>query len=314
MTDEQATPISQPPRGNSRTIFYVLLLMLLLGINVYLYIKYNQRSTRTQELTEQVSRDSTQIADLDLKYREALVNIESYKGQNTQLDSIIAVKEKALMDLKNNYASLQNKNKISKAEYDRQVASMNNIVNDLQNQIIQLQEQNKILITRNDSLGHSLAQQLTTTSQLQNTNVSLSKKVSMASLLKTTTINAMGARTKSSGKDDETNAAKKAEKIKVCWDIPANDVADAGEKTFYVRIISPDGITLAAESSGSGVIKDANDNSPIQYSAATTVNYDQKATSACAEWKQPAPYNKGIYTVNIYQDGYLVGTQKMELK
>jgi hypothetical protein len=314
MTDEQVTPISQPPRGNSRTIFYVLLLLLLLGINVYLYIKYNQRSTRNQQLTQQVSTDSTQIADLNMKYNEALVNIESYKGQNGQLDSIIAVKEKALMDLKNNYASLQNKTKISKAEFDRQVASMNTIVSDLQNQITELQQQNKILITRNDSLGHSLAKEITTSSQLQNTNATLSKKVSMASLLKPTSINATGARTKSNGKEDETTTAKKAEKLKVCWDIPANDVADPGEKTFYVRIISPDGITLAAESGGSGVIKDANDNSPIQYSVSATVVYDQKAATTCTEWKQPAPFNKGIYTVNIYQDGYLVGTQKLELK
>ncbi len=249
-----------------------------------------------------------------MKYNEALVNIESYKGQNAQLDSIIAVKEKALMDLKNNYASLQNKTKISKAEYDKQVASMNSIVSDLQNQITELQEQNKILITRNDSLGHSLAKQITTTSQLQSTNETLSKKVSMASLLKPATINATGARTKSNGKEDETNTAKKVEKLKVCWNVPENDVADTGEKIFYVRIISPDGITLSAEGSGSGVIKDANDGTPIQYSASTTVNYEQKLVATCSEWKQPGPFGKGIYTINIYQDGYLIGAQKLELK
>ncbi len=61
MTDEPAPPINQSPRGNSRTIFYVLLLLLLLGINVYLYVKYNQRSTRNQQLSTQIINDSTQI-------------------------------------------------------------------------------------------------------------------------------------------------------------------------------------------------------------------------------------------------------------
>ena len=100
----------------------------------------------------------------------------------------------------------------------------------------------------------------------------------------------------------------------MCWEIPENDVADAGEKTFYVRIIGPEGTTLAIESDGSGVFKDANDGSPIQYSVTTTINYEQKATNACTYWTQTSPFSKGYYTVNIYQDGYLIGTQKLVLK
>jgi len=311
MTDEQNSPRS---RSNSRTIFYVLLLLILLGINVYLYIKYNQRNTETKQLTEQVNADSLRLTDLNMKYQEALVNIESYKGQNAQLDSIIAVKEKSLMDLKNSYSAQQKKYKISKQEYDKQVSELNNIVSDLQNQITQLQQQNKVLITKNDSLGKSLAQEITTSTQLQATNATLSKKVNIASLLKPTSITTTGVRMKSSGKEDETTSAKKAEKLKVCWDVPQNDVADAGEKTFYVRIISPEGTTMAVESSGSGVIKDAADGSAIQYTTSNTVNYEQKATNACAYWTQTAPFSKGNYTVNIYQDGYLIGTQKLELK
>jgi len=314
MSDGQVNQNSAPSRSNSRTIFYVLLLLILFGINVYLYIKYNQRTTETQQLTEQANADSVRLTDLNMKYQEALVNIESYKGQNAQLDSIIAVKEKSLMDLKNSYASQAKKNKITKAEYDKQVASLNSIVSDLQNQIAQLQEQNKVLITKNDSLGKSLAAEITTTTQLKSSNETLSKKVNIASLLKPTSITTTGVRVKSSGKEDETSSAKKVEKLKVCWEIPENEVADPGEKTFYVRIIGPDGITLALESSGSGVINSATDNSPTQYTISTTVNYDQKATNACAYWTQSAPFSKGSYAVNIYQDGYLIGTQKLQLK
>ncbi|MEO5674122.1 MAG: hypothetical protein ABIQ74_05700, partial [Chitinophagales bacterium] len=107
MNDGQ--PNLNQPHNNNRTIFYIFLLLILFGINIYLYIKYNQRNNETQKLTEQVQSDSVQYTDLNLKYQEALVNIESYKGQNGQLDSIIAVKEKTLMDIKNNYTLLQKK-------------------------------------------------------------------------------------------------------------------------------------------------------------------------------------------------------------
>jgi hypothetical protein len=314
MPDDQLNQSPPPQRGNSRTIFYILLLVLLLGINVYLYIKYNQRNTENQQLTELVTTDSVKLTDLDLKYQEALVNIESYKGQNAQLDSLIEVKEKALLDLKNSYASLNKNDKIAKAEYEKQVASLNDITVDLQKQIEQLRQQNNLLITKNDSLGHSLAAQITTSTELQTTNAELSKKVNIAALLKPTSITATGTRSRSSGKEDETNSAKKAEKLKVCWDVPQNDVADAGEKVFYVRIISPEGITVAVQSSGSGVFNDAKSGNPIQYTTTTTVNYEQTATTACTYWQQSSPYNKGSYTAEIYQDGYLIGTQKFDLK
>src|SRR5262245_35837238 len=104
MSTEQ-TPDQQPKRNN-RSVFYIALLLILLGVNIYLYIKYNQRSTESAQLTEQVNNDSVRIADLNNKYQEALVSIESYKGQNAQLDSIIAVKEKEMQEYKNNIAEL----------------------------------------------------------------------------------------------------------------------------------------------------------------------------------------------------------------
>jgi hypothetical protein len=314
MTDTLVNQGPQPPKGNSRTVFYVLLLILLLGVNIYLYVKFNQRNSESQQLTEQVSSDSVRLTDLNMKYQEALVNIESYKGQNAQLDSIIAVKEKSLVDFKNSYSALQKQKRLSDEEYKKQIAHLNEITTDLQNQIVQLRQQNNVLITRNDSLGKTLASQITTTSSLQSTNATLSKKINMASLLRPSAITATGVRMKSSGSEDETDNAKKAEKLKVCWDVPENDVADAGTKIFYLRIINPDGITMAVESSGSGVIKDPNDGSPIQYSISSSVSYNQKAANACAYWSQTAPYSKGVYTVNIYQDGYLIGTQKFEMK
>jgi len=315
MADEQSRPNEPAPqRRNNRTVFIVVLVLLLIAIQVYLYLKYTQRNTQNQQLVEQVNADSVRIADLGMKYQEALANVESYKGQNAQLDSIIAVKEKQLLDIKNSYSSLQKDKKLSEAEYNKQISGLNNIVTDLQDQIEVLKQQNKILITKNDSLGKSLAEQITATNQLTTTNEELSKKVSVASLLKPTSINATGARMKSSGKEEETNNAKKAEKLKVCFDVPANNVADAGEKTFYVRIISPEGVTLNVESGGSGVLKKADSGETIQYTTTATLDYNQSATNTCAYWEQSSPYTKGTYTAEIYQDGYLIGTQKFDLK
>lgn len=315
MADEQYRPSdSIPPRKSNRTIFIVLLVLLIIASQVYVYIKFNQRSMENQRLVEQVNADSIRIADLGLKYQEALANVEAYKGQNAQLDSIIAVKEKSILDMKNSYAALQKQMKLTEADYNKQVNQLNGIINDLQNQIVQLQAENNILIKKIDSLGRSLASQISTSSQLSSENKVLSQKVNEASLLRPTTISATGARSKSSGKEDETNNAKKAEKLKVCFDVPVNQVADPGEKTFYIRIISPEGVTLAIQSSGSGAITKAETGESIPYTTTSTIDYDQQATNTCAYWQQSAPYSTGTYTAEIYQNGYLIGSKKFDLK
>jgi hypothetical protein len=305
---------NQPPKQNNRTIFYIILILLLVGINIYLYVKYYQTKNQTQTLTEEANIDSLRIADLDMRYQEALVNIESYKGQNSKLDSIIAVKEKELMGFKSNLDAMKKKMKVSEADYKKQLDGMQNTVNDLMAQIKDLEAKNQILITKNDSLGQSLATEITTNAQLTTTNQTLSQKVSVASLLKPTTLSATGVRGKSSGKETETDNAKKAEKLKVCFDLPENQVADAGEKTFLVRIISPEGTTLAVQSSGSGTFQVAGTGEQRQYTTSTTVQYDQQAKNVCTYWQQTTPYAKGDYSAEIYQDGYLLSTKKFELK
>ncbi|MEO6167889.1 MAG: hypothetical protein ABIO46_12645 [Chitinophagales bacterium] len=307
-------PDNQPSKQNNRTIFYIILILLLVGINIYLYVKYYQTKNQTQTLTEEANMDSIRIADLDMKFQEALVNIESYKGQNSKLDSIIAIKEKELMGFKSNLDAMKKKMKVSEADYKKQVDGLQGTVNDLMAQIKDLQDKNQILITKNDSLGQSLASEMNTNNQLVNTNQTLSQKVSIASLLKPTSLSATGVRGKSSGKEVETDNAKKAEKLKVCFDLPGNEVADPGEKIFMVRLISPEGTTLAVQSSGSGTFNIAGTGEQRQYTTSTNVQYDQKAKNVCTYWQQTTPYASGNYTAEIYQDGYLLSTQKFELK
>lgn len=310
-----SAPENQPPRRqNNRTIFYIILILLLLGINIYLYMKYYQKSTQSKALNEQVNSDSVRIADLDMKYQEALVSIESYKGQNAKLDSIIAVKEKELMGFKSNIDQLKKKMKISESDYKKQVDDLQSMVNDLATQIKDLQEKNQILITKNDSLGKTLATQLSTNEQLTSTNQVLTQKVSVASLLKPTSFKINGVRGKSSGKEVETENIKKVEKLKICFDLPENQVADAGQKTLYIRIIAPEGTTLAMQSSGSGTFQLNDTGEERQYTTAANIDYQQQAKTVCTYWQQTGPYSKGTYTGELYQDGYLTGTTKFELK
>jgi hypothetical protein len=306
---------TRPSGGNGRLWILGILLVLSLGANFYIYSKYANTQSKTQEQSQQINTDSVRLADLDNQYKQSLVTIESYKGQNAHLDSIISVKEKQLMSAKSQIDQERKQNKISTQQYQDQLDNMKGVVNDLQTQVTQLTQEKNILITKNDSLGKTLANQMTTNQQLSSTNQTLSKKVSVASLLKPSSISATGVRAKGSGKETETDNAKKVEKIKVCFNVPENDVADPGQKTFMVRIISPEGVTLALESSGSGTFPLADSASVTrQYTMQTTIDYNKQAQNVCSYWQQTAPYATGQYTAEVYQDGYMIGTTNFKLK
>jgi hypothetical protein len=113
----------------------------------------------------------------------------------------------------------------------------------------------------------------------------------------------------------ETKSAKKVESIKVCFDIDENKVSEPGSKIFLLRIVSPEGVTLAVQSQGSGVFELADSGEKSQYTTKQEINYEQKKKNVCMYWEGAAGgFGKGTYTIEIYQDGYNTGTTTMELK
>jgi hypothetical protein len=142
----------------------------------------------------------------------------------------------------------------------------------------------------------------------------LTQKVTIGSLLKPENIVATANFTKSSGKEVETAKAKKAQELKVCFDVPENKVADPGSKVMLVRIVTPEGVPLAVQDKGSGVFKSTESGQDQQYTTAATVDYKQERQSVCTNWSQNNAFEPGTYTAEIYQDGYLVGKKEFALK
>lgn len=306
MNDEQRTTSAKPARN--RNLLFGVLLLLLLASNIYLYLRIEQKEKQAEVYEKQIDEDSIRLAELDQRYQEALQSLESYKGQNQQLDSLIALKEQELSQLREQYATLGLQKRLSEEEARKAIERMKSVVADLQEKIRRLEEEKKVLTERSDSLNRTVSAQTTTITQLKKTNQELATK---AGLLYATSVRASGIKVKGKGKEVETDNAKKSDRIRVCFSLPAVGTVNPGEKTFFIRIISPEGVTL---SSGSNVLTKAETGSQIQYSTTVSVDYNQEATSTCAYWEQAAPFLAGTYTSEIYQNGYLVGKADFTLK
>lgn len=300
---------------NGTGMFFLVTTIVLLGAGVFLSADSIHKSKQATALSAELSTSEKRYTDLDAKYSEALSEIESYRGKNATLDSVLAIKEKAIIDMRANLSQERKKRQLSETDYKSQLTDLNSMITGLTARVDSLQRENRVLVVQKDSLGNDITQKQSAISQLQTTNTTLTQKVTVASLLIPSNIVMEGIRDKSNGKESETNHASKVQHLKICFDIPQNKVSDAGSKTFMVRILDPQGAVLSVDNQGSGVFTSVENGTQMQYTTSTTVDYQQQAQAGlCTKWSQTTPFQVGNYTAEIYQDGYLLGKQTLALK
>ncbi len=304
---------SESKEKRSIPIIFYLALLVIAGLGGYIFYNHSQQKAQELKMEERMTTDSLRIADLDSKYKAVMDTLASYKGLNRQLDSILAIKESELSRCRGSFLSAVQKNKMTDAEYTKQIADLQNIIATLQQQITQLQADNKLLVFQRDSLGRIVLVQADSINYLADSNAVLEKRVLIGSLLKPTLIEAAGIRTKGNGKEKTTKNDSKATQLRVCFTVPENDIALPGKKIFYIRFIAPDGSTLVTKDS-SRVFTKAETDEQITYSTTAKLNYKNAISVPCAYFQEQSSFTTGTYTAEIYQDGYLIGSKKFDLK
>lgn len=114
---------------------------------------------------------------------------------------------------------------------------------------------------------------------------------------------------RSSGKQVDTDKARRADQLKVCFAIAANEIAKSGNKTYYVQIIDSKNNVL-----GDKKIQNFGEMT-LTYSFITTVAYDNKAVDVCEFLDgKGKDFEKGTYFVNIFDQSELVSKTSFSLR
>ncbi len=139
----------------------------------------------------------------------------------------------------------------------------------------------------------------------------LSKTVEKGSKLQILNLKAEAIRVRNSGSFTETSRARRADQFKSCFSIVANTIASPGDKTFYMRVISPEGNVMTNTKSTKVQIGDE----MIEMSIGRTVDYQNKVVDLCIFFeKGEVDLPKGDYKVEIYSEGTKVGSTTFGLR
>ncbi|EEF23750.1 conserved hypothetical protein, partial [Ricinus communis] len=153
-----------------------------------------------------------------------------------------------------------------------------------------------------------LQQTLTTTQSEKD------KLADLGSTLHASNINITAIDVKGSGKEKVTTTAKRADLLRISFDLDENRVAPSGTKELYVCITGPDGKPISIPAYGSGTFTTRDEGEKV-FTNKITTNYEQgKRSPVSFDWKQDNHYQTGDYKIEIYQNGFKIGEGTKTLK
>ncbi len=170
-------------------------------------------------------------------------------------------------------------------------------INRLNQENQQLRDENAQIKGRNEELS----------SRVQETarrNEVLSERMTLAEKLNVTGVNLTALNKK--GKKEKK--VKKAAQLMVTFTIPQNNSTPVGEKTIYLRIVSPSGQLLGGGGSFSF------EGASLACSAKKVVEYaGEEIAGVTIYWDVNTALTAGTYTVELFADNYRLASRSFEL-
>lgn len=304
--DQPNNPATEPKKNRSNTGLLLLVVLLLIS-NVVMLWMLMQRNKEVEQGQQQVQAVTTEKENVTHLLENMLASYDTLKTENeqitTEMEAQKAQVEQLLDQVKRGNYSLAKAKK--EAETLRRIMQGYVVTIDSLNQVNQqLTAEN---ITVRQQLGETQGQRDALASEKE----SLEGRIAQGSVLHTTALSAGALFMRNNGKQVDTDRASKAEMVKCCFTLGENRVTRAGDKTLYMRVISPDGTVLPASE---GDNRFNFNGMQGEFSARREVNYQNQAVDVCIFWTGAQEMRTGEYRVEIYEAGALVAETKFNLK
>jgi predicted nuclease with TOPRIM domain len=291
--------MEQQKSNSSLKAIIVVLAILLVGSLVVMY----RMSTQNKE-TEQ-----TYISDKDKLVKDLEAAKESYDAaiaENTGLKGDLEAERAKIVELLEKVKKAEG-NTAALAHYKDDYRKLKREHDNLIAEVKKLKEENGMLTTQRDSSRTALDESKKYIDTLATKNDNLSKTVEKAQKVTLVNLKAQSFKERSSGKLVETEKARRVDLIKISFTLAANEVAMAGDKQYHVQVIDPKNNVIGEKKT------EAYGDQSLTYSFVTNATYQNKTMDITQNVKGQ-DFAKGLYTVNVFDKGVLVGTNTFTLK
>jgi len=291
---------STPSSKGSKAAIIILALFLLgtLFYSFQMHLDNKETKAILQSEKNEVLRDLENMSSL---YNEANADNEV---ANEKLIEAQARLDALMEELKASKSSVS-----TLLKYKKKYFQLESEMEVLLDENATLKFQNALLETSLDSTQIELTSQLASNTSLTNQNIRLSESVDAAKKLSVERLNAYGVIQRRSGKLVPTTRASRVDNLRICYSVPSNVLTESGTKKYFVQVIDPSLNVIGT-------------NTPVQfeddilkYSYVSAFTYDNQLLDVCDFVSaEEGDYDKGAYTVNVFDQNVLVSSSTFTLK
>jgi hypothetical protein len=311
-----ATAGGPAPRSNYKNGIIAALAVALVGVGGYAIVDKNKTGEVIHQQETTIAKVSDEKSDIQKSFDGSLARLDSLGTVNTSLESKLKDKTSEIAKTKSQIRSILNKKNATAAELAKAktlIADLNGKITGMQEEIAKLTQENQSLTADKVALTadkEKLTTDLNTTTVIKQ---ELEKKVDVASTLNASNIAITAVNVKKNGKEKITTTAKRVDKLIISFDVN-NRIIQSGMTDVYVCVIGPDGKPISAEKLGSGTFTTREDGDK-PYTAKLPVDLETaKKKNVEFAFAPGEAFQKGSYTIQIYQNGFKIGEGTRELK
>lgn len=305
----------------SKNIIILLLSIVLCGAIGYIFYQDRQHKMAKNGEISMIDDLERSREILKQELRLARADYDTAKTVIVAKDADLIEKDRIIFEKQKKIQHILNQDDLTKSdlyEAKRLITSLKAELDDYKEQIRILKAQNKKLQEDNTELAETnklvseknevISKNLET---VKTEKESLNKNVN--STLSISNYNLTGLRVKSSGKEVETERASRINKMRVRFTVDPNQNALSETKELFIAIYKPDGTLGRFEDANPGKLPLRSGKS-VEFSDRVTFNFDAtKGNRISFDWKD-YDFPKGDYVIDIYNNGFKIGQNKISLK
>lgn len=305
---------SSQRKGNATSVVvFLIILALLLGIGGAFLLRETLETKYQVQVAQMEARQANQqkqelleqLNEIEGRYNQLMIEYEDLQGLFRAEKNRVSRLRKQLQE---SGLSEGGPSGAEVANFREQISQLEEQLQSYQTQIEMMAAENQELAGENSQMQTTLTETAQRNEILEDRNDELETKLEQATILTISELEGVALRERRRG-DEPTEKARKADKLRICFTVNQNLVAEPGNRDFYIRLTDPNNQVLTYSPDETIDFE----GETIQYTVQRTVNYQNAAQEVCVVWEQEEKFDKGYYNVVVFTEGEEVGYKLFQL-
>ena len=302
------TPSSPPEKKSNKAAIIIALLSIIVIIqSIKIYLDYKDKveiKEQKANVEEELGTTMQRLTEIKTELDQKIVEIQKLGGDISDL-------QKAKAEVESQLKRNVTRSRKEIEELKGKVEGYEELLKLKDDEIEKLKSVNKVLYSENKTLKTEKNQLNDSINSLAKNKEELATKVAIASQLKAENIAVMALNSK--GKERESPFKnRQLEKLKVEFNLAENKVAPIEGKKIMIRVIDENGQVIFDVARGSGTF--ILNGKEEFFTASQEILFDNTRQKLTYVYEKGSEYPSGNYRVEIYSEGYLMGSSQFTVK